>query len=81
MRECSMYVCVPFIIGESDRVLTAVAEKCSVSVRVLSRDHTGQSDHNALQLQSIQGESVREREGKTEEMVPDGPRGSRVDFH
>lgn len=76
-----MYVCVPFIIGESDRVLTAVAEKCSVSIRVLSRDHTGQSDHNALQLQSIQGESVREREGKTEEMVPDGPRGRRVDFH
>lgn len=73
MRECSMYVCVcvPFIIGESDRVLTAVAEKCSVSVRVLSRDHTGQSDHNALQLQSIQGVSVREREGKTEEMVPE----------
>ena len=37
------------------RVLTDVAEKCSVSVRGLSRDHTEPSAHSALQQQSIWG--------------------------
>lgn len=45
------------VIGEGDRVLNAVTDKCTVRVRedrtALSGDHTEQEDHNAPRRRSI----------------------------